>query len=361
METLVVTGDHISELLRRLGADELMRSMTEHLQQACQSFDARVLQVRQRDGFHYHIPRLGLLEWMPCMHLGHQISVKMVAYHPENPQRSRLPTILSTLHIYDPATGHLCGLVDGTFLTALRTGAASCVASRILARPDSQTVGIIGCGAQAVTQLHALSLEYDLRQVLIHDIDPRAQGSFQQRVEHFLGDGIEIRPAPVDLIVQSVDILVTATSQAPGESPLFDDIATRPWLHVNAIGSDFPGKVELPLHLLDRSLVCPDDRDQAMQEGECQRLTADQIGPELWELVQAADAHRSYQQQLTIFDSTGWSLEDQVAGNLLLRLAQEQGLCQSLQLERITRDPLNPYDRQAFSARALPRDIGIKS
>lgn len=174
LDTLVVTGAHINALIERVGVDDLMRRMVEELTAACNTFDAKIQQVRQRDGFHYHVPHLGLLEWMPCMSLGRQVSVKMVAYHPENPSAQGLPTILSTVQLFDPGNGHLTGLIDGTYLTALRTGAASCVASRVLARPDSSTVGIIGCGAQAVTQLHGLCLHFDITEVLIHDVSASA-------------------------------------------------------------------------------------------------------------------------------------------------------------------------------------------
>ncbi len=350
MDTVVIAGKHIGALIDRLGIDYLMRTMIDELQQGFREFNPKTQQVRTRDGFHYHAPAPGLLEWMPCMHLGQQITVKMVAYHPQNPRQGKLPTILSTVHIYDPRNGHLRGLIDGTFLTALRTGAASCVASRILARPDSQLIGIIGCGAQAVTQLHALSLHYDVKTVLVQDINPEAEASFADRVRRFISPATELRPATVEQIVTTSDILVTATSQPPGEAPLFAALETRPWLHVNAIGSDFAGKVELPLQLLGRAFVCPDDRQQAMLEGECQRLTEDQIGPELWELVQRNEPAEQQQQALTVFDSTGWALEDQIAGNLLLRLAQQQQLGERIQLERITRDPLNPYDQELHQA-----------
>lgn len=359
METVVVAGKHIGALIDRLGVDHLMAAMIEELQQAFRDFNPKLQQVRTRDGFHYHVPALGLLEWMPCMHLGEQITVKMVAYHPDNPLQSNLPTILSTVHVYDPRTGHLRGLIDGTFLTALRTGAASCIASQILAKPDSRTVGIIGCGAQAVTQLHALSLRFDVETVLIQDINPAAEASFAARVQRFLAPTAEIRLASVEQIVPAVDILITATSQPPGEAPLFSAVETRPWLHINAVGSDFAGKVELPLSLLTKAVVCPDDRKQAMLEGECQRLTEDQIGPELWELMQStgpADARQ--QQSLTVFDSTGWALEDQVAGNLLLRLAQQHNLGERIQLERITRDPLNPYDKELYQTLTVKAGAG---
>ena len=354
MDTRVVTGDDIGELIARVGLDPLMGLMIERLQKACAEYDPEVDRVRERDGFHYHIPDLGLLEWMPSMRVGQRVTVKMVGYHPHNPDKYHLPTILSTVSVYDPRNGHMTGLVDGTFLTALRTGAASVVASRVLARPDSSVVGIIGCGAQAVTQLHGLFLEYPIRRVLINDIDPAAEASLADRLAPVLSDGIDIRSAPLDLMVQDADILVTATSEEPGKPPLFDQLQNHPWLHINAIGSDFSGKAELPLGLLQEALVIPDDHAQARREGECQRLTDDQVGPELWHLVQHADEFKPFRDRLTVFDSTGWSLEDQIAGQMLIELADEYDLGQRLRLERVTRDPLNPYDGEIRTAEDRP-------
>ena len=88
--------------------------------------------------------------------------------------RGSLPTIIATIGAYDAVTGHMLALTDGTFATALRTGAASGVASRVLARPESSVLGLIGCGAQAITQLHGMLRSFDIRQVLYHDVDSGA-------------------------------------------------------------------------------------------------------------------------------------------------------------------------------------------
>ena len=353
MDTRVVTGDDIGELIRQVGLDPLMAMMIDRLQQACAGYDPEVDRVRERDGFHYRAPDAGLLEWMPSMRVGERVAIKMVGYHPHNPEKYDLPTILSTVSIYDPRSGHMTGLVDGTFLTCLRTGAASAVASRILARPDASVVGMVGCGAQAVTQLHALFQEFPVRRILIRDKDPAAEASLPDRLAPFLPDSVEVRSAPLDLMVQDADILVTATSEPPGAPPLFDQLQMHPWLHVNAVGSDFGGKAELPMGLLDQALVVPDDRAQAKREGECQRLSDEQIGPELWNLVQEAKHYRDFRDRLTVFDSTGWSLEDQVAGQMLIELAEEYQLGRRLRLERITRDPLNPYDGEVCTEKDL--------
>lgn len=343
MKTRILARHHVARIVAAVGLDALMDEMIDRITVAVGEYDGSRTLVRPRDGFHYTEPDIGLLEWMPVMHTAEMTTIKVVGYHPSNPERRNLPTILSTVSAYETETGHLAGLADGTFLTALRTGAASAVASRILAKPDSRILGLVGCGAQSITQVHAMLRSFAIEQVLIHDIDDRNTASFRTRAASVLPPDVEVRVAPLDLLMQSADIVCTSTSVGIGEGPLFEDLPTRPWLHVNAVGSDFPGKVELPRAFLRRSLVCPDHRDQAIKEGECQQLAPEAIGPSLAELVAQADAHREARGRTTVFDSTGWALEDRVGIQLLLDHANRLGLGLLLELEDIGDDPLNPY------------------
>ena len=133
------------------------------------TFDKNYNIIPVRDGFEYKIPEIGLVEWMPILKSGKKAIIKVVGYHPTNPALRNLPTVLSTINAYDTTTGHLDWIADATFLTALRTGAASAIASKVLALPYSKTVGLIGCGAQALTQLHAISLIFDIETVMVYD------------------------------------------------------------------------------------------------------------------------------------------------------------------------------------------------
>ena len=114
-------------------------------------------------------------------------------------------------------------------------------------------------------------------------------------------------------------------------------------MHINAVGSDFPGKVELPLALLRRSLVVPDVLEQAVKEGECQQLTRAEIGPGLAEIIAEPGRYAAARESLTVFDSTGWALGDQVAMQLLLDRANALGVGVVMNLEDIGEDPLDPY------------------
>ncbi|MDJ0954059.1 MAG: ornithine cyclodeaminase family protein [Acidimicrobiia bacterium] len=344
MKTRIIAQDHVAGIASAVGLDALMDEMISRLAAATIEFDEERTLVRSRDGFHYTEPDIGLLEWMPVMHTAELTTVKVVGYHPSNPHERNLPTILSTISAYDTASGHLIALADGTFVTALRTGAASAVASRHLADPNSRVLGLVGCGAQSITQMHAILRTFPIETVLIVDIDPTAADSFPERAAAVLPDNVLVKQVPLDVLLARSDIVCTTTSVGIDEGPLFADQETKPWVHINAVGSDFPGKVELPIELLRRSLVCPDHREQAIKEGECQQLEPGEIGPALAELVAATSSGETLYRRPTVFDSTGWALEDRVAMQMLLEHSERLGLGLSLQLEDTGNDPLNPYD-----------------
>lgn len=340
MKSIILAVDDIRAIVKRVGRNALMDELILRMTRAFEDYSTEKIKIPMRDGFQYTHPVLGLLEWMPIMEIGQKSTIKIVGYHPHNPNRHQLPTIISTISAFDASTGHLIGLADATFTTALRTGAASALASRLMAKPDSKTLGLIGCGAQAVTQLHALSRIFDFDRVLLHDSDFSVVQSFKERAAFI---GIETQPTQLDELVKQSDIVCTATSVEIGEGPVFDAKEYNPWLHVNAVGADFPGKVEVPEDFLKASYVSPDYREQAIKEGECQQLEDAEIGAELVEILQNPDEFKHLKDQPTVFDSTGWALEDQVALEMLLDMAKDFGLGTELDLESISDDPHNPY------------------
>lgn len=321
-----------------------MDELIDRLDNTFRTYQPEHYELPPRGGFAYTTPVTGLLEWMPIMHAGNHITLKIVRYHPANPDRTEMPTILCSIGSYNTDSGHLVGLADGTFLTALRTGAASAVASEALARPNATVLGVIGLGAQAVSQVHAISRRFTLTEVLGYDSDELAMQTFAERVAPLVARDTEIKFQSAETIVQSSDIICTCTSIDAGAGPLFDDTTTKPWLHINAIGSDFPGKTELPRPLLERGAVIPDFREQAEREGECQQLSPDAIGPELSTLLKQQVEHSGMRDRLTVFDSTGYALEDHVAMDMLLEYCEDAGIGDMVQLESSIGDPRNPYD-----------------
>ena len=347
MDTLIVTADDVQRAVRHIGLDAFMDQLIERLSTAHADYDPETTEIPIREGFAYTRPTTGLVEWMPCMERGEAVTLKTVGYHPANGKRHGLPTILSTVSSYDTDTGHLQCLMDGTLLTALRTGATSALASRMLTPNDPEVIGLIGAGAQAVTQLHAHTRVFSVQRVVIHDVDPAAEVSFADRIAPFAPD-LPIEPAPPEEVAEVADILCTATSVDQGAGPVFQDVPLKPHLHINAVGSDFPGKTEVPLSVLRRSFVCPDSRVQALREGESQQLDEDVVGPELYRLTQEPALKK--QDRVTVFDSTGWALEDHVAMELIAGHAEALGLGTRMPIEMVPEDARSPYQFASQSA-----------
>ncbi|MFE9422584.1 ornithine cyclodeaminase family protein [Kitasatospora sp. NPDC006697] len=353
-DTLLLSGADLHRLMAQVGRDRLMDQMIDRLEAAFRTADRDGAGTPPRAGFTTGTSRAGVLEWMPHHEPGLAATVKLVSYAPENPGRHGLPTILGTLARIDDRTGHLVAIADAALPTAIRTGAASAVATRLLARPDSDTVGLVGAGAQAVTQLHALSRVLDIREVLVHDTDPAHRRSFARRAS-FLG--LEVREAPLAELEARADVICTATSVEVGAGPVLRGERLKEHLHVNAVGADLPGKVEVPLPLLRAAYVCPDHLGQARREGECQRLAAGEIGATLPELCRTPRLADPLRVRRTVFDSTGFALEDHVALDLLIALAELHGIGERVRLEAGPADALDPYSTPrgaAATAAVLP-------
>ena len=345
MATTRILGQaSIARIVADVGLDELIDELIARLVDACSSHEPDVTTVIPRDGFRYSKPDLGLVEWMPVMDLGRLVAIKTVGYHPMNPVERGAPSVLATTSLHDTTDGRLLALCEATFLTALRTGAASAVVSDILAIDAAATLGVVGCGAQAVTQVHALSRVRAIERVVAFDADAAVAASLQERLQRA---GLDLRCEIVDRaddVLRDADVLCTATSVAPDAGPVVTDGEHRPWLHVNAVGSDHPGKIELPRSLLDRATVFPDLREQCRIEGECQQLDPDELGPELHALVRDRSMHEALRNTLTVFDSTGWALEDLIAAELALDHAERLDEGFVLDLQPIPRDPHDPYE-----------------
>jgi len=340
--TLILTGQHVSDIVERFGLDPLMDLLIERLALAIAGYQPEKTEIPVRSGFNYLSENPGLIEWMPVHCKDREVVIKVVGYHPKNPAAFSLPTILSSIYAYDTGSGHLKGIADGVLLTALRTGAASAVASRYMANPSSTVLGLIGCGAQSVTQLHALSREFSFKQVLIYDKEEDVMQSFRDRIS-MLQLNLDIIPSDMEHIMLTSDIVCTGTSIGVGEGPLFKGIRSNPHIHINAIGSDFPGKTELPPELLRQAVVCPDFLEQAVIEGECQQLRPEEIGPDWVTLIQNYHAYPDIRNSRSVFDSTGWALEDQVVMQLFMELAEKFNIGLEVALENISADAKNPY------------------
>lgn len=343
MTSKFLSTSDIESIILRIGIDLFLDALIEHLETGFAALGTTGVLIPPRSGIHYTDPKLGLIEWMPASIGKGLATLKLVGYHPSNPQDQNLPTVISSICVFETTSGHLKGLLDGTFLTALRTGAMSALATKMMGNPQSKKLGIIGCGAQAVTQVHALSRVMDFDEILAFDTDQKTLDSFSDRIAF---TGLSVRrfeKQTIEQLLEQSDVLCTCTSEEPGTGPLFGDFRNKKALHINAVGSDFPEKYELPVGLLERAFVAPDFYNQAIVEGECQQLKPEQIAPELGTLLNQPEIFERLQGELSVFDSTGHAFSDYVTSLLFLHYAEQFSLGTDIALECIPRDPKDPY------------------
>ncbi|MFW2382244.1 MAG: ornithine cyclodeaminase family protein [Acidimicrobiales bacterium] len=338
--TAVLTATDIIQIVRTVGLDRFMDEVIARIRDAAYNLDPETTMTIERGGFQYEKPTLGLVEWMPSMELGRAVGIKTVGYHPSNPTQRQLPSVMATTSIHDTSTGGLVALVEATLLTAIRTGAASAVVSDVLAAADASVLGLVGCGAQAVSQAHAISRIRPISRIIAFDADPSISATLAQRLP--LDVAIELADTADDA-VRNAHIVCTATTVDIGSGPVVNFEEFKSGVHINAVGADFPGKTELPSELLRNALVIPDEVSQCLKEGESQQLSEDELGPTLAELVQNAETFAEYRDELTVFDSTGWALEDLIVAEIALEHARDLSIGLHARLQENSLDPYSPY------------------
>jgi alanine dehydrogenase len=257
-----------------------------------------------------------------------EAGIKLVNVHPSNPEKYGLPTVLATILLFDPKNGAPVAIMDGTWITAMRTAAATGVATKYLARKDARTVGMIGAGYQAPFQLEALREVMDVELVKVYARRKDRVEKFAKDMGTRLGLHIEATETAKEA-VKDADVVVTITT---AREPVVKDEWVTEGTHINDIGADAPGKQELDPNILKRAKVVIDDWEQACHSGEVNvplaggEITRDDIYGELGEIVAGLKPGRTSDDEITIFDSTGLSIQDVITSWHVLRTAEKKGI-----------------------------------
>lgn len=248
---------------------------------------------------------VGVIELMPTSN-GELYGFKYVNGHPSNPAKG-LQTVTAFGVLADVATGYPLLVSEMTVLTALRTAATSAMAASRLARTDSKVMAMIGAGTQAEFQALAFRGMLGIESIRIFDTDPDAVAKLVRNLAP-LGFDVYVAHDAADA-VHTADIITTCTADKVNATVLSDDMVV-PGVHVNAIGGDCPGKTELDVEILKRADVFVEFPEQTRIEGEIQKLPADFPVTELWEVVTGSKTGRTSDEQITVFDSVGFAIED---------------------------------------------------
>ena len=324
--TLILTRQEVASLL---SLDECIVAV-EHafkLYAEGKTQPPGILGVQVRDGG-FHI-KAGVLDpGTPYF------AAKVNANFPENRQRFGLPTIQGVIVLCDRENGYPLALMDSIEITIKRTGAATAVAAKYLARPDSKVVTICGCGNQGRIQLEALAKVCPLDRVLVFDIDESRARQFADSLARELKPEIVTARNLTEAIRKS-DICVTCTTS---RQYFLNKDAVMPGTFVAAVGADGSEKQELDPSLMVSNKVVVDILEQCATIGDLHHaleeglITKANVHAELSEVIAGKKPGRTTEEEITIFDSTGVALQDLAAAALVYEKARNTGRCATLNL-----------------------------
>jgi alanine dehydrogenase len=282
-------------------------------------------------------PHAGLHLSMPAYVEGDPgtLTVKIVTVYGNNPARFGLPMIQGLLLLHDARTGQPLALMDAEHITAMRTGAASGVATKHLARQDARTLTLFGAGAQAAAQMEAVCAVRDIQAALVVTRTGQKDSDFAAAMQARLG--IDVLPArDMREAVEQAGVICTATNSP---TPLFDGAWLQPGTHINAVGAYTRTLRELDATAIRRSRVFVDHHTAAQTEaGDILlaiaegALAYDHVAGDLGELILEKKPGRTDREQITVFKSVGLAMQDAMAAARVYALATQAGTGQSLTL-----------------------------
>jgi ornithine cyclodeaminase/alanine dehydrogenase-like protein (mu-crystallin family) len=322
MQTLILTRTQIRDLL---DANELLPALREAFiaHSTRRSVEAMRIPVSLPEtevpaGASGMLLAPGLVPGIPAY------TVKVHAKFP-----GQEPAIRGALLLHDMATGGLLAILESSYLNGLRTGLAGALGADALARPEAETVAIIGAGAQGRAQLAALRLLRAIRHVRVYDPLAAARESFA--ADPCCRDLAVHLCATLEEAVDGAEIVIAATW---AREPFLFLRHVRPGTHITTLGPDQPGKCEVAAEVLNAARVVVDDRRLALEMGAVggAGLGADAIDAELGEVLAGTRPGRTSPEEVTVFGSVGLAFQDLAAGWLAYRLALARGLGSGIDL-----------------------------
>jgi len=274
----------------------------------------------------------GVILYMPAyLPRSGGLGAKIVTVFPHNPQAG-LPTIHALVVVNDARTGAPTAVMEAGYLTALRTGAAAGVATRLLARPDARTAAIIGAGVQGRTQLEAIAAVRDLERAWVYDANRTAAERFAAEMASRGGRvprDVRVADTP-QAAVRDADVISTATTS---RQPVFADADLKPGVHINGIGSFTPDMQEIPPETVSRARIVVDNVAACLAEAgdliiplRQGLINRDDMATEIGQVAAGARPGRSQPDEITFFKSVGNAAQDVAVAQLVLARAPVLGL-----------------------------------
>jgi len=279
-------------------------------------------------------PPEGLSLYMPAYlkEMG-ALACKVVTVYKNNPSKFQLPTTIGKVLLQEPETGEVICIMDGGYLTAVRTGAVSGVATQYLSRKDKdQVVAVFGAGVQAKMQLWAVAEARKLKKAMVYDLNQEAAENFAGEMTDKLHVMVEVVRNP-DMMYEA-DIICLATSAS---QPIIDGSKIKEGTHINGIGSHTPNARELDTLSVKRSKFIGDSREACFKEaGDIiipvteGAISEDHFYAELGEIITGKKPGRVNDNEITLFKSNGLAIQDAATAKLVYEKALEKKLGQQI-------------------------------
>ncbi|MBC7363238.1 MAG: ornithine cyclodeaminase family protein [Candidatus Aminicenantes bacterium] len=265
-----------------------------------------------------------------------KIGVKIINLYEENPGKG-LPFSHALMLVFEASTGQPLGIMEASTLTALRTGAACGLATKLLSRTESMKMALFGAGFQARFQLEAVAAVRSLEEVLVFDQDRKRAEQFAAQMSDKLGLKIRVADSASKAVAEA-DIISTATTS---KVPVLADKDLKPGVHINAIGSYKPAEREIPSETVARARVFVDKKDMALEEAGDLIIpikegvfSAEKIVAEIGEVASGKKPGRLSSEEITFFKTVGVAAQDVVLSSRVLKMALEKGAGQEFDFSR---------------------------
>jgi ornithine cyclodeaminase len=295
-----VSVDNMMKLVHHIGIEEMLTGLADYIEADFKRWE--LFDKTPRIASH---SAEGVIELMPTSD-GEVYGFKYVNGHPKN-TRDGLQTVTAFGLLADVGTGYPVLLSEMTVLTALRTAATSAMVARHLAPKGADTMAMIGAGAQSEFQSLAMKAICGVKNIRLYDIDPAASAKAARNLS---GMGLSVSVADTrEDAMQGAQIITTCTADKQYATILTDNMVGS-GVHINAIGGDCPGKTELAPAILHRSDIFVEFPPQTRIEGEIQQLAEDHPVTEMWQVINGTAKGRTRADQITLFDSVGFAIED---------------------------------------------------
>lgn len=262
------------------------------------------------------------------------LGMKVVTYFQDNPKRN-LPAILATIMLFSAETGKLLAVMDGSYVTAIRTACASAMATKALANAETSVLGILGAGVQARAHIQALTQVRKIDRIKIYSPSGASAAAIKKDLEPALKIAIEVAGSAEDA-VRDADLLVTGSTS---REPIINCAWLRAGVHINAVGSHRPDDREIDGATVARAKVVVDSREAIMAEcGDIllaikeKSISENHIHGEIGEVLAGTKPGRSSASEVTLYKSVGIAIQDVATANLVYRKALEQGVGTTIEI-----------------------------